>query len=137
MIERKSDPEPPRVYVTLPGGRQVAGRLLRWRQDKNGRWWAEIATYTPASAVAKIDGEQYDDVPRESATPPTAGAADYVLAADTRQHPPTAEIHRTDCWSLAKPAQWIRLTPMPTAKDARDMLRFDGTTACTLCNPQP
>ncbi len=129
-----SDPGSPRVHVTLPGGHATTGRLQRWRQGPDGRWWAEIATYVPAAAIQQIDGEDYIGVAREPAQP--AGPR-YVLAVDTRRELPTLELHTADCWGIEEPAQWVRITPVPDAKDARDMLRGADTTACTACQPQP
>jgi hypothetical protein len=119
------------VHVTLPDGRVVTGRLLRWRQDQTGRWWAEVTQYVPAGAVRQVDGEDYSGVPREPAGPR------YVLSTDTRLKPARMELHRADCWLIAQPAAWRRLTPVPSPAVARGMLQFpDDTTACTGCRPE-
>jgi hypothetical protein len=101
--------EPPTVTVRLPGGRRVTGALLRWRQNPvDHTWWAEVTTYVPAAAVAPVDGQDYAPVPREYAKSPEPG---YVITADTRMSPPTAELHLATCWTIAEPAAWRRITP--------------------------
>lgn len=134
MIEHMSDHEPPRVRFTLPGGAQTTGRLLRWRQDKTGTWWAEVATYAPASAVQQVTGEDYDDVPREPARPTHAAAAEYVFD-NARRAELILTLHRADCPVI--PAKiGIRLTPA-TADEARAQLKVSGTAVCDVCNPAP
>lgn len=128
---RPDEQPPPRVEVHLPGGRTTPGRIHRWRQGLDGRWWAEVTIHVPAGAVGKLDGEDYGSVPREPAGPR------YVMTADTRQKPPAAEVHRDICPLLDAPADWIRVTAIDSADQARDMLRFDDTTACTACHPDP
>jgi|SRR5690349_3420793 len=130
-----SDPEPPRVHVTLPGGGHATGRLLRWRQGPDGRWAAEVAVHVPAAAVEQVEGEVYADVPREPATPPEVR---YVLdrlpaGADGK---PRLVLHVAGCWATGR-QKLNPPTPVPTARDARDMLRFNDTTACTVCSPAP
>lgn len=137
-----SDPSDlPRVRVRLPG--DVPGRLVRWRQGPDGRWWAEVTVYAPAQAVQQVDGEDYSHVPREPATPPQptdGGEVGYVTVAArvAAGEKPSAELHRADCWSIPKAStSTLIVTPMPDAKTARDMLGFDDTTACTACSPDP
>lgn len=124
------DSLPPRIRVTLPG--DTPGRITGWRQDKTGKWWAEVTVYAPAEAVQQVPGEDYSQVPRQPATP-----AGYVLATDTRDEPPTVELHRADCWEIAQPARWRRITPVENAAVARAALQADDTTACPVCQPQP
>lgn len=127
-----SPPSPgPQVRVTLPDGRRVTGRLLRWRQDQAGVWWAEATVYVPARAVHPVDGEDYSAVERQPAEPR------YVLSVDTRLKPPQAVLHLTTCWTLDKPGSGTRITPMPDASKARGMLRFADTAACEACKPAP
>ncbi|BBB01117.1 hypothetical protein RVR_8374 [Actinacidiphila reveromycinica] len=128
-----SDPlPPPRIHVALPGGARVTGRLLRWRQDRTGAWWAEVSLYVPAAAARQVDGEDYDGVPREPAAPT---AAAYVMAADTRATPPTAEIHRVDCWMIADRAEWLRVTPLAEVEDVDPaaLAAFPDTSLCGVC----
>jgi hypothetical protein len=127
------DSPPPRIRVTLPDDRDLPGHLLRWRQDPDGQWWAEITLHIPATAISKVDGQDYSAVPREPATP----APRYVLATDTRLRPPVAELHQATCWTLDKPAAWLRITPIPDAAQARDQARIPGTLICTGCTPEP
>lgn len=123
-----SDPPPPRVHVTLPDGR-VEARLLRWQQQDDGTWHAEVALTVPAGAVQKVDGEDYSAVPRVSA------GLRYVLSTDTRAEAPRMQLHvEGRCFVIAKPAAWRRLTPCP---DPVAALRFPDTTACTACRPAP
>jgi hypothetical protein len=119
-----SDPEPPRVRVHLPG--DAPARLLRWRQDQDGHWWAEVTTYVPADAVRPVDGEDYTAVPREPATPPAPG---YVI-----QTLPSGQLvlHRADCWA----ATGGRITPVPAGVEAT-ALRFPDTEPCEICQPAP
>lgn len=125
-----SDSLSPRIRVTLPeGGGDTPGRLLRWRQDEAGAWWAEVTVHVPANAVTQVDGEDYSRVPREPAPPR------YVLATDTRLTPPAAELHLATCWEISRPATWRRITPMLDGVAGPDMLRFDDTTRCPLCLP--
>jgi hypothetical protein len=77
------DSLPPRIRVALPGGGDIPGQLLRWRQDKSGTWWAEVTVHVPAAAVQQVAGEDYTAVPREPAE------TRFVLSADTRTRPPT------------------------------------------------
>jgi hypothetical protein len=131
-------PEPPRVHVTLPGGHRATGRLLRWRQSDDGRWWAEVAVPAPAGAIGQVAGEDYSAVPREPAQPDGQAGLRYVMEVDKRRPNSGATIHdaTADCFLLEKPAAWSRLTQL-TADQARGQLRIDGTTACTVCNPAP
>jgi hypothetical protein len=135
-VEHVSDPsdQPPRVRVHLPG--DVPARLVRWRQDRDGQWWAEVTLYAPAEAVQQVAGEDYTAVPRE----PAAQPGEYVVVAPkvAPGEKPTAELHRADCFIIPKAStSTLLVTPMPDAKTARDMLRFDDTTPCTACRPDP
>ncbi|MFG1809735.1 hypothetical protein [Streptomyces sp. NPDC049040] len=125
-----TESEPPRIRVILPGSREVPGRLIRWRQDKRGLWWAQVELYVPGGAVNRLPGEDYAAVPREPATP---DAPRYVLAVDTRDSPPTAELHLETCWELRRHVRWRRVTPLLDGLDGPDMLRFDDTTRCPVC----
>jgi hypothetical protein len=128
-----ADPLPqPRVEVHLPDGRTVPGRLQRWRQGEDGRWWAEVTVPVPAAAIGRVAGEDYTNVPREPSVP----RARYVLEADTRRPNAGSTVHDADCWTLADKAPWTRLMPLD-GHAARGQLGFDGTTACTVCNPEP
>jgi len=131
MSDPRPDEPPPRVDVHLPAGRTTPGRIRRWRQGPDGRWWAEVTIHVPAGAVGKVDGEDYSNVPREPAGPR------YAMTADTRLKPPAAEIHRVNCPVVISPASWLIVTAIESARDARAMLRFDDTTACTACHPDP
>lgn len=125
----------PRVTVTLPDGRTIPARLVRWRQGSDGRWVAEVILHVPAASVGQVDGEGYGAVPREPAEPPEVR---YVLdrlpaGADGK---PRLVLHVADCWAVGK-KKLGRPTDMPTAKDARDMLKFPDTEPCTVCSPEP
>lgn len=126
------DSLPPRIRVTLPG--DTLGRITGWRQDKTGRWWAEVTVYAPAAAVQQVPGEDYTHVPREPATP---AETRYVLATDTRNTPPTVELHRADCWEISQTATWRRITPVENPAVAQAAARFDDTTTCPVCTPKP
>jgi len=128
-----SDPSPPRVHLTLPGGHRVEARLLGWRQQQDGTWHAEVALTIPAGEVQQVDGEDYSAVPRVPAP------VRYVLSTDTRAEaegsPPRMQLHvEGHCWVIAKPAAWRRITPCP---DPVAALKFGDTTACTGCRPKP
>jgi hypothetical protein len=114
----------PQVDVTLPGGRVVRGYLMGWRQGPHGGWAPRVVLDVPPGAVQPVADQDYSHVPRER---------QYVLTTDTRTTPRTSELHAVTCWSLAKPAPWLSLTALPSIRMAMDMLRFDSTTACTLC----
>jgi hypothetical protein len=103
----------------------MPARLLRWRQDDQGRWWAEITTYVPADAVRPVSGEDYTAVPREPATPPAPG---YVI-----QTLPSGQLilHEATCWA----ATGGRITPVEDGIE-KAVLRFDDTEACEICQPR-
>jgi hypothetical protein len=130
-IEHMPESVPPRIRVTLPG--DTPGRITGWRQDKTGKWWAEVTVYAPADAVQQVPGEDYSHVPREPATPEPR----YVLATDTRTQPPTVELHRADCWEISRPAQWRRITPVENPEVAQAAIRAADTTPCPVCTPEP
>src|SRR6187551_2540814 len=101
---------PPRIAVTLPGGRQTEARLLAWVRGPDGAWRAEVTLTIPAAAVTRLPGEDYGAVPRRHDAP--VGAR-FVVAADTRQvhgQPPGTrrppELHLADCWTIAQDASW-------------------------------
>jgi hypothetical protein len=126
-----SDQPPPRIRVTLPG--DTAGRITGWRQDPAGQWWARVEIHAPATAVQQIPGEDYTAVPRQPAPPR------YVLATDTHTTPPTSELHQATCWEISQKTgspRW-RITPLLDGLDGPDLLRFDDTTRCTICLPDP
>ncbi len=129
-----SDPLPPRIRVALPGGQDVPGRLIRWRQDKTGAWWAAVEVYVHAAAVQQVAGEDYDQVPRE----PAEIEPRYVMVAfqdpDGKRK---AEMHVADCRAIPHGSSTHRVTPMPDADAAKGMLAFDDTTPCTVCTPEP
>lgn len=106
----------------------MPARLLRWRQDKTGAWWAEVTLYAPAGAVQQLPGEDYTRVPREPATPPQASADEYVI-----QKLPSGKLvlHRADCWAAEG-----HLTPVPPEVETL-ALRFDDTEPCDICQPAP
>lgn len=127
-----SDPLLPRVHLALPGGR-VEARLLRWQQQDDGTWRAEVALTVPAGAVQQVDGEDYSGVPRRPA------GLRYVLSTDTRaearDEQPAMQLHvEGHCFVIAKAAAWRRITPCP---DPAAALKFPDTTACTACRPEP
>jgi hypothetical protein len=124
--------QPPRVRITLPG--DAPARLAGWRQGPDGRWWGLAEVYVPATAVQKVPGEDYRQVPREEASVP---AVEYVLATDTRDKPPAVELHLATCWEISQPARWRRITPVQGADVARASVRFDDTTQCPTCTPFP
>lgn len=126
------DSRPPRVRVALPG--DAPGTLHGWRQGPDGRWWGRVEAWAPADALRQVDSEDYSQVPRQPAPAP---GPQYVLATDTRDTPPTMELHRADCWAIETPAQWRRITPVPTPAEARSALGFPDTTACEACDPEP
>lgn len=126
------EPEPPRVRVALSAG--TPARLLGWRQDpETGRWWAEVTVYAPATAVQQVAGEDYSQVPRQPATPPSG----YVLATDTRNTPPTMELHEAACWEISQPASWRRIAPLENTRVARASLQAADTAPCPVCTPDP
>jgi len=124
----------PRVTVHLPGGVRPA-RLVRWRQGPDGRWWAEVALYAPAEAVARVDGEDYSAVPRE---PQPATEPRYVLdrLPAGANGKPRLVLHVAGCWVIGT-KKLSPPTPVPDGRQAQSMLRFDDTTACDVCNPGP
>ena len=124
-----SDPTPPRVHVTLPGGRAVPGRLLRWRQDRAGAWWAEVALPVPAAYVQQTAGEDYAQVPREAAVPAEPRYALGPLPPGVGER--RQALHIVGCWLIQG-----RTTPA-TQEDARALLRHGGATACDACQPEP
>lgn len=131
-----SETELPRVTVTLPDGHRVTARVHRWRQDRDGRWWAEVTLYVPASEVDRVEGEDYRRVGREAAR---AAEPRYVLqslppAAGSRR--PRMELHEAGCWALREHLGG-RITPVEDATMARASLRFADTTACPACRPAP
>jgi hypothetical protein len=132
IVEHMSDQSP---TASRPGQpprhRDLPGRITGWQQDKTGRWWAEVEVRVPAGAVQRVAGEDYTQVPRAPAEP------QFVLAADSRTRPPTAELHLATCWLIAQPAAWRRVTPLPDADQARAQLKIPGTLVCTVCRPEP
>lgn len=125
-MSESAEPPLPRITVA-PAGRPVTGRLHRWRQAEDGTWWAEVSVTVPATAVGQVPGEQYDNVPREAAAPT------YVLQSLRHDTPAKRALvlHTAGCWAAEG-----RLTPV-AADLARTTLRFDDTTACNICNPEP
>jgi hypothetical protein len=126
-----TESKPPRVRVTLPGGRVVEGRLLGWRQGADGEWVPQVAIEVPAAAVARVDGEDYSHDPRTAAGPryvvvtrhgPVGGKAELVL-------------HKAGCWVIDR-KHAIRVTPVEDAAMARTALRFEDTVACDVCKPE-
>jgi hypothetical protein len=115
------------VDVTLPGGRVVRGYLMLWRQGQHGGWVPRVALDVPPDAVRPLADQDYSGVLREP---------QYILVTDTRVTPPTSELHAVTCWTLAKTAPWLRLTVLPSTRMAADMLRFDSTTVCTVCDAE-
>ncbi|WP_031523112.1 hypothetical protein [Streptomyces sp. NRRL F-5123] len=125
----------PRVRVHLPG--DAPARLQRWRQGPDGRWWAEVTLYAPATALQQIPGEDYSSVPRETATGPDV---QYVIVAPKLppDQPVRAELHRAGCWTIPRAeTSTLRVTPVESAEQARGLLGFQDTTACTACQPEP
>jgi hypothetical protein len=110
----------PRIRVLLPG--DVPGRLTRWRQGPDGRWWAGVEVYVAADAVRQVSGEDYTGVPRVPAD------QQYVL-----QTLPSAKLvlHKVGCWAADG-----RLTPVPPGH-GDVTLRFDDTEPCQICTPKP
>lgn len=121
--------------MRLPGGRTAPGRLLRWRQDKTGAWWAEVTTHVPAGTVGQVDGEDYSAVPREPAAPaePT-----FLLVSPTTERPqPLITVHRPDCFTVKRYSTHHRIQEI-SARDARTMIaKFGDTEACQICHPEP
>lgn len=115
-------PEPPRVRLALPG--EVPARLLRWRQDEAGRWWAEVTLVVPVDAVQRVEGEDYAGVPRLAAPPPPP---EYVV-----QTLPGGQLvlHQADCWA----ATGGRITSVPPGIE-KTALRFEDTDPCDICHP--
>lgn len=101
MSGQPADP-PPRVDV-LPAGRPTPGRILRWRQAPDGKWWAEVTLYVPAEAVRQVDGQDYSAVPREAA-PPVGDRSPRAQAAAERQR--RAQAVPTD-----DSVRWWRVVP--------------------------
>jgi Family of unknown function (DUF6233) len=126
-IEHVSDSPPsPRVSVTLPGGRTVSARLLRWVQTPDGTWRAEVALAVPARAVTPVDGEDYSAVPRERPEPSEL----WVIAPIGRDPDGPHEVHdAARCWLL-------RGGRTVTRDEARAAIA-QGATACTVCRPEP
>ena len=127
MTDSPPDSPGPEIRVTLPDGRGITGRLLRWRQDQTGAWWAETVLCVPAADVQQTAGEDYSAVPRGLAEPP------FVLAPLRHDTPgrPALDLHTLGCWLIQG-----RATPA-TAEDARFRLRDGGVTACDACQPEP
>ncbi|WUH94488.1 hypothetical protein OG900_33030 [Streptomyces sp. NBC_00433] len=128
------DSLPPRIRVTLPGS--TTGQITGWQQDQDGQWWATVTVRAPATAVQPVDGEDYSHVPRQPAPQP---GPKYVLVApiDPAGQPLAAELHETTCFAIPRDSSLHRVTPIPTPADARGMLGFPDTTACTACRPEP
>lgn len=117
--------QPPRVRVTLPG--DAPARLLRWRQDDQGRWWAEVTTYVPAGAVRQVDGEDYDQVPREPATLPEQQYVLNTLPAGQR----ILHVLNNTCFAVDE-----KQRPACDADRALDLLA-EGAEPCGICQPAP
>jgi len=122
-------PEPPRVRVTLPGGRVVDGLLLGWRQDPDGGWVPAVAIEVPAGAVTRVAGEDYSQVPR---TP--AGPRYVVQRMAPLNGKPRRELHTGNCWMYTRDP--LLTTPVDTAEEAADLIR-EGAIACEVCRPKP
>ncbi|MFE7712684.1 DUF6233 domain-containing protein [Streptomyces sp. NPDC057486] len=117
----------PRVTVTLPGGRTVAGRLHARRQDADGQWVYEVSIDVPAAAVRPVDGEDYGQVRTERA------GGRWVLQALPQDTPDqdALVLHRADC----RAAQG-RLTPASDS-EAAIFVQQGWATACDVCEPTP
>ncbi|MYS23314.1 MULTISPECIES: DUF6233 domain-containing protein [unclassified Streptomyces] len=117
--------DPPRVRVTLPGGTQVPGKLIRWRQAPAGQWWAQVVIQIPAGVVVQIADEDYASVPREPAAPQLVFRPLRHDAPDRR----ALELHVAGCWGATG-----RLTPT-TAEAAAHFVKHGWAVACTTCQP--
>ncbi|MFE7394533.1 DUF6233 domain-containing protein [Streptomyces sp. NPDC057582] len=123
-----SEQPAPRVTVTLPGGRAVAGRLHARRQDA-GQWLYEVSIEVPAAAVLPVDGEDYGQVPTERA----GGRPEWVLQALPQDTPDQRALvlHSADCWAAQG-----RLTPA-SGSEAAIFVQHGWATACDVCKPTP
>jgi hypothetical protein len=122
----------PRVTVTLPDGTVVGGRLHARRRRADGAWWYAVAVEVPAGAVTPVDGEEYGGVPTERAE--TRYVVDNGLPPVDGK--PRLELHIAGCWSINQ-RPGVIVTPIPDAREARTMLRFEDTVACGVCRPEP
>lgn len=118
-----SDSSPPRVR--LPDGTHA--RLLRWRQDKTDRWWAEVTLYAPATALQPVGGEDYSSVPREAAAPDEPR---YVLNAVPGGRHVLHALNGT-CFAVDE-----KQNPAIDAAVALDALAA-GAEPCEICTPEP
>jgi hypothetical protein len=134
-MSESSSAEPPRVGLDLPGGRTVPARLRRWKQDRNGTWWAEVSLYAPAAAVRQIPGETYADVPREPAAEPEP---EYLLVSLARDRPQKElVVHEQDCFTFGKDPWRYRIQTIDAGMARTMLARFDDTVPCQICRPDP
>lgn len=123
-------PNPPRVRVTLPGGGSVEGRLLRWQRGAGGGWRADVVLSIPVTAVTRVPGQDYDQVPRVEASP---GAwSGFVFEGDLEARgDATVMLHTTGCRQARG-----RLT-LALVDTARFFLHHKWAVACEECQPRP
>lgn len=132
-LEHVSEQPPPRITVTLPDGTVINGRLHARRQRADG-WWYEVAVEVPAGAVTPVDGEEYGGVPTEREQAEVRYVVDNGLPPVDGK--PRLELHVAGCWSINQ-RPGVIVTPIPDAREARTMLRFEDTEACGVCRPEP
>jgi hypothetical protein len=121
-----TESKPPRVRVTLPGGRVVEGQLLGWRQQA-GEWLPRVAIEVPAAAVEPVDGEDYSRVPREP-----AGQRYVIHRLPPLDGKPRRELHLAGCWVY--PRDPFLTTRVDTAEEAAGLLG-EGVVTCKVCRP--
>ncbi|MFB6783152.1 DUF6233 domain-containing protein [Streptomyces sp. NPDC056352] len=124
-----SEQPAPRVTVTLPGGRAVAGRLHARRRDAEGQWVYAVSIEVPAEAVRPVDGEDYGQVPTERA----GDRPEWVLQALPQDTPNQRALvlHRAGCWAAQG-----RLT-RASDSEAAIFVQHGWATACDVCKPTP
>ncbi|MFE4055593.1 DUF6233 domain-containing protein [Streptomyces sp. NPDC059096] len=120
------------VEVALPGGgRVVAAELQGRRRDAGGRWWYRVVLDVPAGAVRPVTGQDYSQVPTETAA--GEGAAGWVLQALRHDAPGQRALvlHASGCWAAEG-----RLTEAD-GRQARTFLRAGWAVPCETCRPTP
>ncbi|MFD5255278.1 DUF6233 domain-containing protein [Streptomyces bobili] len=154
MADTPPEPEPPPVIVLLPGGQEVAGRLLE-RQQVPGAWLYKVAVpawqNTPSGQVEPawyvvwvqapdhvkpVPGVSYDDVPMPRLPPTTEQQilgerrpSGWVLQKlNGGLYPDRGIIHAVDCEEASDGAPKLILDKALAAAE------HPGTRLCPLCS---